>query len=206
MPDIKEFVIFVSLVGIGIGWSVAKKMSAYSTGHFFQPQSVKDIADQLPADNEDDFIYSAWKIVGDTPYEDIGSSMDFVKGEVYCADCYFPTQTLERQEGNCVAKSSLLASILANRISSSRIQLVVGKYAKEGGHMWCEVWRNNDWYLLESTKSPDKYEKPWMIADQQYTKYKPEVIMETDSLRDVSNEDIESMIGCDCGIDKIFRK
>jgi hypothetical protein len=206
MPDVKQFVIFLSLVGIGIGWSVAKKMSAYSTGHFFQPQIVKDIADQLPTDNEDDFIYSAWKMVGDTPYEAIGSAMDFVKGEVYCADCYFPAETLERNEGNCVAKSSLLASILANRISSKRIQIVVGKYVGEGGHAWVELWRDNAWYLLESTKSPDRYEHPWMIADGQYAKYKPEMIMESDSLRDVSNEDIESMIGCDCGIDKIYRK
>lgn len=176
----------------------------YDTGQFFQPGAAANLARQLPQGSEDDFILAAWDYVAnDINYERIASDMSFKNGEVICADCYFPTEVIARDKGNCIAKSSLMASILANRIAMNRIQIVVGEYtgASTGGHAWVELWRQGDWYLIETTAPPGN--NPWKVAKSLYGRlYSPSVILESDSLKYASNDEVARLIGCACGIDK----
>lgn len=181
-----------------------KTQQVYTLGAFFQPAAVSSIAQELPQLTEDDFIISAWQFVGSIPYEAIGSDMEFANGRVYCQDCYLPTQTLTRKVGNCVAKSSLLASILANKISLSRIQIVIGNYVGEsqGGHAWVELWKGDNWYLLEATKTPSS--QPWVIATSAYGSYQPEIVLESNRLIHLSQHEVEKMLNgysyasCNC--------
>ena len=205
--SLNGYLIYMAAVGAGLTVVATRKTyQVYSLGAFFQPQAVAQIAQQLPSGTEDDFILSAWQIVGSMPYEAIGSDMEFANGRVYCEDCYLAPQTLERKVGNCVAKSALLASILANRIAMNRIQIVVGNYVGEhqGGHAWVELWRGSNWYLLEATKTPS-YPSPWVHASSVYDSYHPEVILENSHLLRVSAEEVQDMVGCNCGIDKYGR-
>ncbi|MFA5377975.1 MAG: transglutaminase family protein [Dehalococcoidia bacterium] len=205
------FLIYSLAVATGLtALATRKTYQVYSLGAFFQPQAVKQIADSMPHTTEDEFVLSAWQYVGAIPYEAIGSDMEFTNGEVYCEDCYLPNQTLDRKVGNCVAKSALLASILANRIAMNRIQIIVGNYVgadNSGGHAWVELWRGNNWYLLEATKTPS-YPVPWIPAESSYNSYKPEIVLENSHLMRVSSEEVQNMVGCACGgnIDKYGRQ
>jgi hypothetical protein len=141
---------------------------------FFEPAKVAWVADQLPQDNEDEFILAAWDFAADIPYEPVGTDLDFVEGEVVCDGCYSVVQTLNRELGNCVGKSALLASILLNRIEQSRVFMAVGHYLDRGrssGHAWVELERDGDLYLLESTQPPSS--NPWRLATRSsaYTPY-----------------------------------
>ncbi len=176
----------------------------YGTAAFFQPGDVKSIAQQLPHGSEDEFILAAWNYVANTiPYEHLASDMSFRNGEVMCADCYFPTEIIARDKGNCIAKSSLMASILANRIPMDRIQIIVGEYlgSSTGGHAWIELWRQGDWDLIETTAPPGN--QPWQVATTLYgRKYMPSVVLENNSLKYASKDEVARMIGCACDIDK----
>jgi hypothetical protein len=164
-------------------WCVIPSYSKLTSKAFFQPNSVSSIADSLPHSTEDEFVLAAWQYVGSLPYENIGSNLEFYKNFIQCADCYLGPQAVKRDKGNCVSKSSLLASILANRIDIGRIKLVVGNYEgeKNMGHMWVEWWRNNDWFILESTDVPH-YPNPWMRAEDYEDTYIPSTFISLDEV------------------------
>lgn len=189
--------VVASLAGYVI-W-LRSRFTVYRPADFFRPDLVKDIAAKLPADT-DSFILGAWDYVAkDYPYEAIGSDMLFQNGNIECADCYLPGTTLKRETGNCVAKSSLLASILAVRLPAEKVHIIIGSYQGEalGGHAWVEVYRNYNWYLLESTKSPDM-NNPWLLADNSYPTYDPGVLITTTK---VSCEDAKycaASASCNC--------
>lgn len=194
--SLKGYLTFMAAFGAGMTIIAKRKnYQVYNLGQFFQPAAVKDIASQLPNSTEDEFSLAAWQLVGSIPYEAIGSDMEFYNGQVYCEDCYLAPQTLDRQVGNCVAKSALLASILANRISMNRIQIVIGNYVGEniGGHAWVELYRNTDWYLLEATKTPS-YPVPWVPASQVYNIYNPEIVLENSHLQRVTAAEVQDII------------
>ena len=153
----------------------------YNAGDFFRPEEVADIANSLPNSSEDDFIQNAWQMVGSTiPYQGINSDMRFDgESQILCQDCLTPNETLENQQGNCLAKSALLASVLATRIPMDRINIIVGSYVPLGGHAWVEVKRRDGkWYTLEATGVP-KPGKRWVLADDAVD-YKPGVYMNAD--------------------------
>jgi hypothetical protein len=179
-----KFLGFMSLVGLGLAfWNVIPHLETYNPSDFFQPGAVASIANSLPME-EDKFVIAAWEWVAQQiPYEPIGSQMNFTHGQIECMDCFLPLQSLERDEGNCVAKSALLASILANRIALNRIHIMVGKYTggggitnKGGGHAWVELYREGNYYLLESTAMPNEF-YPWVLADSTYPLYEPMVLI-----------------------------
>ncbi|MDM7999977.1 MAG: hypothetical protein QUS33_08255 [Dehalococcoidia bacterium] len=143
---------------------VAAKTQFPAAG-FFEPEKVKWIADQLPDDSEDEFILAAWDFVArDITYEPVGSDIDFVDGMVYCDSCYSVQQTLNRQMGNCVSKSALLASILLNRLAPDRVWMAVGNFGtgRVAGHAWVQIERGGKVYIIETTAPPPAY--PWKEA------------------------------------------
>lgn len=144
---------------------------------FFQSDAevVQDIAATLPED-EDEFILAAWEFVGRViTYEAVGSDIDFVGEMVSCEWCYSVEETLARGTGNCVAKSSLLSSILLARLPPERVYMVVGHWTSQAGtpsgHAWVQVLRDGIAYLLEATHAP--FAPPWhTVGDSpQYMPY-----------------------------------
>ena len=144
--------------------SLANK-SDYATfplSDFFQPEAVEALAAQIPAETEEEFVYSAWEFVGrNIRYEAVGSDMDFYDHSVSCLDCYLPPAVLKRGAANCVGKSALLASLLLTRLSSSQVMMSIGTLSTNhiGGHAWIEAEIGGRWYLLESTIAPPS--DPW---------------------------------------------
>lgn len=179
----KGFVVYMGVTGLLLTLLARRKSSVmYSASDFFRPEEVKAIADSLPYSSEDDFIQAAWQYVGSTiPYQAINSDMLFDgKSSILCQDCLTPGETLTNQEGNCLAKSALLASILVTRIPADRVNIIVGKYAVVGGHAWVECQRSDGkWYVLEATGVP-KPGKKWVLADDVYPMYSPGVYMTAD--------------------------
>ncbi|MDD5703274.1 MAG: hypothetical protein PHU23_14650 [Dehalococcoidales bacterium] len=171
-------------------WCIIPRYFKLTSKAFFQPASVSKIAASLPYGTEDEFVLAAWNYVGNLPYENLGSNMEFYGDVIQCADCYLGSQAVQRQKGNCVSKSSLLASILANRMDINRLKLVVGDYEgeKNQGHMWVEWWRipQNNWYILESTAQP-QYPDPWMMADDYTTTYIPSTFISLDEIECLDN-------------------
>lgn len=194
---------------VALGWVVAGlagyllwrqiRRQRINPADFFRPDLVKGIAAKLPSD-PDAFILAAWDYVArDYPYEAIGSDMVFQNGNIECADCYLPGTTLQRDKGNCVAKSSLLASILAVRLPAERVHIIVGSYQGEalGGHAWVEVYRNYNWYLLESTKIPDT-DNPWLLADNSYPTYDPGVLITSKKVTCEDAKYCAATASCNC--------
>ena len=157
----------------------SNRYSGYETfavSDFIQPELVAGIAASLP-ENEDDFILAAWEMVGnEITYEPIASDIYFLGDTVQCLKCYRATAALERRLGNCVAKSSLLASILANRIPDDRLMMVIGDLRNNGtgGHAWLNVNRGGKWYLVESTLPP-KMSNPWTEVSATGSVYIPAI-------------------------------
>lgn len=160
-----------------------RNFAVLAASNFYRPDLVQEIANKLPNDR-DAFILAAWHYVATAfPYEDIGSEMSFQNGYIECVDCYLPNQTLDREEGNCVAKSSLLASILVTKLPASTVHIIIGHYTDRvsGGHAWVEIYRDNAWYLLDATKTPD-FNNPWKLADLSFPQYDPGVLITNDSI------------------------
>ncbi len=142
------------------------------------PSIVVPEAAQIPSPDEDTFIRNAWQYVGaGFPYERVGSDMTFENGQVECARCLLPQETISHGRGNCVAKSSLLTSILRYRLPPDRVYMVIGDYYGgngltgdgDRGHAWVQVFRNGDWYLLEATSPP----RGWLTVSSQSGLYVP---------------------------------
>lgn len=175
----------------------------YSPADFFQPASVSDIASQLPYSSEDEFTLAAWEYVGGRiPYEPLGSDMGFGTKAIECEDCYFPTQVISRKKGNCVAKSSLLASLLVNRVSEDRVSIMVGDFHGDyNSHAWVSMERGGAWYVLEATAPPAK-SKPWLPEEYAYSTYNPHVEINSNYIIN----DAEGLIGkasCNCGQNEV---
>lgn len=171
----KLFIEFLGslLAGFAV-WGIASSLSSrsFSTGDFVDPEAVADIAAALPQD-EDSFILSTWKYVTDNiQYQGYSSNLHFVNDIIKCSGCRVPEATLKAGRGNCVSMSSVLASILRNRLPPERVFMAVGEMRLDGvgGHAWCQVQRRNGrWYLLESTSPP----KGWVPVDTVSYIYEP---------------------------------
>ena len=186
--------LFLSAFGAFVGfklWS-AKSIASFPRSLFFQPQYFQNIAALLPQDTEENFAYAAWDWVGSQiPYEPVGSDMIFTDGQVECDKCFLGIEVLKRGEGNCVAKSSLLASTLLTMVPPERVGIAIGTVSDSlgmmSGHAWC-LYQKPDgvWYLLESTTPP----KGW-ITEVESTRYEKHLVM---SLTDFWCDDPELCI------------
>lgn len=155
--------------------------AVFSVGSFIEPDKVADIAATFPAGSGDEFILAAWNYVGAIPYEPIASDVYFYGNQVKCLKCYMSTAVLERNKGNCVAKSALLISLLLNRLDPNSVAMVIGDVIQGGqaqGHAWLEVARNGSWYTVEATMPPPLY--PWITVDMA-TKYRPSIFITRNS-------------------------
>jgi hypothetical protein len=143
---------------------LSNPMQTFSVNALLDPNSVHTIAEQIPYTSDDEYLLSAWqKIGGEIPYEPIGSEMIFSGNTVKCLKCFLGQEVIYRNRGNCVAKSSLLGSILLNHIPPERVKMVIGVYQDDAdfvgegnGHAWLEYKRASDnrWYLIEATQAP----------------------------------------------------
>jgi hypothetical protein len=132
----------------------ASQYVSFPASDFFQPDKVTYLADLLATEDEDEFILNAWNYVGlGITYEPIGSDINFDGETISCLYCWTVEQTLARGLGNCVCKSSVLASILLNRLAPERVHMVIGGFAIDGvgGHSWIEIDRNGTRYIVEAT-------------------------------------------------------
>ncbi len=145
----------------------------FPVSSFFQPESVSSLADSLPNTSEEEFVSAAWDYVGSRiPYEAIGSDL-YIQGDLCtCEDCYLGVSAIIRGKGNCVSKSSLLASILTNRVPKDRVAIVIGEVFNSvgvsgGGHCWVEYMApDGTWYVLESTIPPRGWIPVAMVSSQ----------------------------------------
>jgi len=156
----------------------------FPVSDFFQPQAVAEVAQAFPSETEEDFVWSVWNYVGIAiKYEPIGSDMYFIGNYVSCDKCFIGADAIARTEGNCVSKSSLLASLLLNRIPDDRIALVIGEVfntngVAAGGHCWVEYMDpSGTWYVLESTTPPKGWIPVAVVSDQ----YVPHVVLSNGS-------------------------
>ena len=178
--SIREGAMFLGFIGsLAAGltvWALQSRMTyaEFPVDDFFQPETVADIAAALDHTSEDAYILSAWEWVGSNmAYTKQGSDLEFVDSHVKCNRCVLPPVSVERMKGNCLAKSSVLVSLLRHRLPSSHVALVVGDvlYNGVGGHAWVEVTRHGEWYLLESTGPPGQ--RPWKTAESLSELYVP---------------------------------
>lgn len=157
-----------TVTGLVMSWVYSlgsNPVASFPVDDFFQPESVADLAAGFPAETEEDFIMSAWEFVGkEIRYQAIGSDMDFYDHSVTCTGCDLPLTVLKKGASNCVGKSSLLASLLLNRMDPSRVRMSIGTLSTNhiGGHAWVEVEEAGTWYLLEATIGPSI--NPWKPA------------------------------------------
>lgn len=166
----------MTVMAVALARSSAKAAyTSFPVSGFFEPDKVVSLADEIPADTEDEFILAAWDYVGrEIAYEPVGTDLEFQDGVVLCDVCYSVEQTLQREMANCVGKSALLCSLLLNRLEPGRVWMVVGQYVSNNvgsGHAWVEVERGGQFYILESTMIPPAM--PWKPAasDARYVPY-----------------------------------
>ncbi|MFA5187613.1 MAG: transglutaminase domain-containing protein [Patescibacteria group bacterium] len=165
------------------------------------PVIGSDLATPLRAESEEDFILNAWDAVGgQIQYEQVGSHLQFNESSdtISCERCQVPKQTMARKKGNCVAKASVLASMLRSQMEADRVYMVIGDldYNGIGGHAWVEVERNGSWYVLESTKRPGP--QPWLLADGARNIYIPYAFFNDQALPYCEGEDLCVAMGCPC--------
>jgi len=182
--------------GLAIWWMATRVGSKYSTADFVNPEAVADIAASLPSE-EDRFILSAWNYVTENiQYQGYSSNLYFVNDAIKCSGCRVPEATLKVAKGNCVSMSSVLTSILRNRLPPERVFMTVGEWWYRG-HAWCQVQRQNGrWYLLESTSPPTK---GWVLVDAVSYIYKPFSYFNDQLFYCYSEELCKIRVGnCDC--------
>ena len=144
-----------SLAAGGLVWWIQSRTSSarLNLADFVDLETTAPIAASLPAD-EASFVYSALDFVGkDIAYEPVGSDIKVLGNIVSCRKCLLPATTLSRRQGNCVAKSALLLSILRHRIPASDVYMAIGTLSDVGGHAWVTLRQNGGWQILESTKA-----------------------------------------------------
>lgn len=177
-------------------WLLTKSGIKLFPGDLVNPAAGADIAGALPSD-EDQFIMSAWDYVASTiQYQGYSSKLYFVDSSIRCLGCQIPEVTLKEGRGNCVSMSSLLASILRNRLPPERVFMCIGEtnFDGIGGHAWDIVQRRNgQWYLLESTRQPTQ----WMPASLYGTMYQPFTYL-NDHLLYCMNPQICKIKSCNC--------
>ena len=163
-------------------WALTRKTArVFATSALVCPGCVADLAAQLPASSEDEFILAAWDLAGTgIGYEPVGSHLDFTDSTVSCERCLLPRETLTRGVANCVGHAALLASLLRYRLPADRVLMAVGQLATDGvgGHAWAEVFRQGQWYILESTKGPG----PWVPASAVSSLYIPEILFNDETV------------------------
>jgi hypothetical protein len=178
----------------------ASQYVSFPASDFFQPDKVTYLADLLSAEDEDEFILNAWDYVGRTiTYEPVGSDINFDGQTISCLYCWTVEQTLARGMGNCVCKSSVLASILLNRLAPERVHMVIGGFALDGvgGHAWCQIDRNGAQYILEATSPPKA--QPWVPAAIMGSVYIPYAVFSPLDFVCVDNHFCLRVNECDCG-------
>lgn len=172
----------------------------FPASNFFQPEKAAGLADSLGTESEDQFILDAWNYVGGSiAYESIPSDIEFEGDVITCLRCYTVEETIASGKGNCVNKSALLASVLLNRLSSERVYMVIGGFSMDGvgGHAWLNIYRNNDWYLVEATSPPKP--NPWIKVSAMNTIYVPYAIFSAADFRCVDHSVCLQVGACDCG-------
>lgn len=172
----------------------------FAATNFFQPSKVSELAASLAAESEDQFILNAWDWVGRSViYESTPSDIEFEGDVITCLHCYTVDETLATGRGNCVNKSALLASILLNRLAAERVYMVIGGFAMDGvgGHAWLNVYRDNDWYLIEATSPPKS--SPWIKVSSLGSIYVPYAIFSAADFRCVDHSVCLEVGACDCG-------
>lgn len=176
----KDNIAFLGIAGfIATGLIILRRESSlniFPTSAFVDLEATQEISEALSGLSEEDYVYSAWSFVArQIKYEPVASDIVFLDGTVQCRDCFMPKSVLTSHKGNCVAKSSLLLSILRHRIPASRVNMVMGELRHNGigGHAWIELEQEGLWYVLESTISPDV--QPALEVSQVRGKYIPEV-------------------------------
>lgn len=143
----------------------------YSYSSFIDPNAVADIANSLPAP-EDEFVIAAWGWVAQNiHYDNFGTVMYFSSDGIDCDNCLLPAAVIATGQSNCVGKAGLLTSILRNRIPADRVYMVVGRLRLNGvgGHAWVRVEEGGTWYILESTVLPPA--QPWIPESTMAWKY-----------------------------------
>ena len=179
----------------------ASQYVSFPASDFFQPDKVTYLADLLAAEDEDEFILNAWNYVGlGITYEPIGSDINFDGETISCLYCWTVEQTLARGLGNCVCKSSVLASILLNRLAPERVHMVIGGFAMDGvgGHAWLTVNRGGGEYIVEAT-SPPKAVQPWVPASLMSSVYIPYAVFSPLDFACLDNHFCVRVNECDCG-------
>jgi hypothetical protein len=177
----------------------------FPVSEFILPEEVAPLYSTFQQADETEFVYAVWDYVGSSiPYEAIGSEL-YVRGDYCtCADCYLGLDAVTRKKGNCVSKSSLLASLLVNRIPGNRVALVIGEVyntqgVSGGGHCWVEYQSPDGvWYVLESTVPPVGWIPVAMVSEQ----YIPNLILIDGSYQcndhDICETVTKLTIGCSC--------
>ncbi len=178
---------------------IAKKVT-FPSNAWFEPQKVKFLADQLTQGSEDEFILSAWDLVGrGLVYEAFGSDIDIDQGIITCDKCFTTDQILNRGGSNCVGKSAMLASLLLNRLPANRVYMAIGHFAGDGvgGHAWCLVDRGGTDYLLEATSPPPA--QPWTPASLVSRIYIPYAVFSPESFECLDHQFCLQVGNCNCG-------
>ena len=189
-------VVFIKLTSKVFG----SQYVSFPASDFFQPEKVSGLAATLDDEDEDQFILNAWNYVGrNITYEAIGSDINFDGQTISCLYCWTVDQTLARGIGNCVCKSSVLASILLNRLPPSRVHMVIGGFALDhvGGHAYLLVDRNGTQYVVEATAPPKA--QPWVPASSVATIYLPYAVFSPIDFRCVDTHFCVKVNECDCG-------
>lgn len=203
-----------ALLGLGLAtgfiiWvsrPLFNRYGVFARSALIDPESVADVAASLPQD-EDSFILSAWDLVGQQiQYSNYGSILYFSGDVVKCQRCLLASEVLNLKRGNCVAKATLLTSLLRNRLPANRVYMAVGWARLDGlgGHAWCEVERNGTWYILESTMPPPAM--PWVPADAMSKVYIPQALVNDQDLVCYSSEvcSVIEKANCLCEIERLF--
>ena len=141
--------------------------ATFLTSELINPLAVSSIvADLNLSSDEDTAILEAWQWVGaEIDYSSYGSFLTLTQDTITCEKCLLPLETVAAGEGNCVAKSALLASILRTFMSPERVFLAIGRYHRNGtgGHAWVEIERGGTWYIVEATGPPSS-PNPWVAS------------------------------------------
>ncbi len=150
-------------------------IQSYPASRLINPNIVAPYALSMPED-EDSFILAAWQEVSDgVQYEGYGTELYLLKDSVKCDKCLLPEFMLQQEHpnGNCVAKSFMLASLLRNRLPPDRVYVALGDVRGEG-HAWVIAQRSDgQWYNIETTVA---FTGEWVPLSEA-TDYHPEALM-----------------------------
>jgi hypothetical protein len=115
----------------------------------------------------------------------------------------YPAETINVRLGNCVCKSFLLTSLLMNEMPQGSVYCGLGELATDavGGHAWCEVQIDGEWYIVETTQP--NLPRALVPADL-CTIYTPYIYFDSENVYSVDNRfPIEYAINMKFGICKL---